>query len=805
MTRHLNIKKAAVIGAGTMGSGIAAHLANCGIGSLLMDIVPPELSAEDKAQGLTADSSEFRNSIAQNAIKAMPKAKLCPLYDPDSAILITGGNIEDDFDKLSDVDWIIEAAPEKLELKQQLLQRLESIHRKGQIVSSNTSGITLSEMTKGLSPQFLSHVMITHFFNPPRYMHLLELIACEHTDPELFRSFADFSERALGKGAVIAKDTLNFVGNRIGGFDMTIAVRKALELGLTVEEADTILGPLTGRPKSGLYRLLDLIGIDVFVAINAHLYNTLLDDESREIFRPGDLMEKMVEKGLLGDKSGAGFYKKSNDKDGNRVILALDLETFEYHPSRKPEFESISAAKQETDLSVRLKVLLKSEDVVGKFVWEVLSNTLCYAANRIPEISDDIIGVDNAMRWGFNWEKGPFELWDAIGVGYIAERLEQENRQVPQLVRALLDSGGDNFYDFQDDQPVSFDSQSRCLKPIRQRPRVIMLGDMKKANKVVKAGRMASIIDLGDGIICLEFHSKANTLSNEVLNLICTAVEEAQKNFQGLVIGNQGANFCLGADLKEIVGFVEGGDFGALEDFINNLQSAGMALKYCHVPTVAAIHRMVLGGGCEVAMQCDRIQAAPETYIGLVETGVGLIPAGGGCKEWAIRCSDWINGLGGVNMFAKLCKVVEMIGMARSSASAAQARKMGYLRPGDGIVMNRESLIYSAKQTALQLSEQGYHPPLKNNDICVMGRGGIAEFKVRMNMTKQANFISEYDEFVTNKFVHVLCGGDVPSNSQVSEQHLLDLEREAFVSLLGQKKTLERIEYTLKTGNPLRN
>lgn len=805
MTRHLNIKKAAVIGAGTMGSGIAAHLANCGIDTLLIDIVPPELSDEDKALGLTVENSKFRNRIAQDAIKAMPKARLSPLYDPDSVKLITGGNIEDDFDKLADVDWIIEAAPEKLELKQQLLKRLESIHRKGQIVSSNTSGIPLREMTKGLSVEFLSDVMITHFFNPPRYMHLLELIACEHTDPELFKSFADFSERALGKGAVVAKDTLNFVGNRIGGFDMTIAVRKAMEFGLTVEEADTILGPLTGRPKSGLYRLLDLIGIDVSVLVNANLYNTLVDDESREIFRPGSLMEKMVEKGLLGDKTGSGFYKKSKDKDGKRVILALDLETFEYHPIRKVEFEIISTAKRQTDLSARLKVLLESDDVVGKFVWEVLSNTLCYAANRVPEISDDIIGIDNAMRWGFNWQKGPFELWDAIGVGYVVERLEQENREVPQLVRALLDSGNKSFYDFLDGQVVSFDSKSSSLKPIPQRPRVIMLADLKKADKVVKAGKMASIIDLGDGIICLEFHSKANTLSNEVLNLICTAVEEAEKNFKGLVIGNQGANFCLGADLKEILGAAHNKKFDAIDETTKMFHAMALSLRYSRVPTVAAIHRMVLGGGCEVAMQCDRIVAAPETYIGLVETGIGLIPAGGGCKEWALRCSDWVKGLGGANVFAKLSKVVEMIGMAQSSGSAAQARKMGFLRPGDGIVMNRDSLIYSAKQMALQLSEQGYQPPLKNNNICVMGKSGIAEFKVRMNIARQANYISEYDEFVANKFIYVLCGGDVPANSEVGEQYLLDLEREAFVSLLGQKKTLERIEYTLKTGKPLRN
>jgi 3-hydroxyacyl-CoA dehydrogenase len=487
------------------------------------------------------------------------------------------------------------------------------------------------------------------------------------------------------------------------------------------------------------------------------------------------------------------------------VIEALDLETLEYNPSGKVDFEILGTAKKESDLGGRLRVLMESDDVVGKFAWGLLSNTLCYAAEMVPEISDEIAGVDNAMKWGYNWEKGPFELWDAVGVQYISERLKNEKREVPALVKAVLKTKSGSFYGFEKDKAVSYDAAAKAHVAMPQRARVIDLRQVKLAGGVIKEGKTASIVDIGEGIICVEFHSKSNAICSEAIAMIKIAVEEAEKNYCGLVIGNQGGNFCLGADLNEIAGFVEGGDYGALEDFINNLQSAVMALKYCHVPTVAAIHRMVLGGGCEVAMHCDRRQASPETYLGLVELGVGLIPAGGGSKEWAIRCSDWVKGLGGVNVFGKLNNVVEMIGMARVSGSAADARKMGYLKQGDSITMNRDSLIYGARETAIRLAEEGYRPPLMNDSIRVMGVSGVAEFKVRMNMFREGNFISEYDEFLTNKLCFVICGGDVPDNSMVSEQYLLDLEREAFVSLMKEEKTQERIKHMLKTRKPLRN
>jgi 3-hydroxyacyl-CoA dehydrogenase len=719
--------------------------------------------------------------------------------------LINPGNLEDDFEKLAAVDWIIEAAPETLEIKQPLFERLESIHRKGQIVSSNTSGIALKEITKGRGKEFLAHVMVTHFFNPPRYMHLLEVVAGEHTDRGLFEAFADFAGRVLGKGVVIAKDTANFIGNRIGIFDMNVALGLALKLGLGVEQVDAIAGPLIGRPKSAVFRLFDLVGIDVIVNVNRNLFENLADDDRKDVFGPNDILDAMLEKGFLGNKTQSGFYRKSKDADGNRVIEAMNLETFEHGESSKPEFEVLQTAKKESDPSKRLKMLLESDDVVGRYVWGLLSDTLCYAADRVPEISDDIISVDNALKWGYNWEKGPFELWDQIGVNYIADRLKDEGRRVPQLVESLLDSGNSTFYGFEKKQPVCFDPASKSAKPVQARRRIISLSDYKKAGKTIKQGKMASIIDLGDGIICLEFHSKANTLSTEVIELTQAAAREAENNYRGLVVGNQGANFCLGADLKEMTGFAQSGKPDALNRYLDNLQSATLALRYCHVPTVAAVHGMVLGGGCEVAMHCDRILFAPETYIGLVEPAVGLIPSGAGCKEWAVRCCDWMQGLGGVNSFAFMNRIVEMLGEARPSSSAAEARKMGYLRTCDGITMNRDSVIFCAKQLVLQLSEQGYQPPQRNNEIRVLGRGGIAEFKVRLNIRKQSKLISEYDEFLLNNLVYVLCGGDVPDGSKVTEQYLLDLEREVFVSLMQQEKTQQRIEHTLKTGKPLRN
>ena len=801
----LNIQKAAVIGAGTMGSGIAAHLANSGIPTLLLDIVPKELSEKERKAGLTEQDAVFRNSIAANAIKAMPKAKICPLYDPDDVRLIEAGNLEDDFDKMKNVDWIVEVVPENLKIKKNLFERLETIHQPGQIISSNTSGLAVSSFLDGRSPEFQKHTFITHFFNPPRYMHLLELVAGNSTDPALFRAFTQFAERTLGKGIVIAKDTPNFIANRIGIFDMTYAVWLTEDTKLTVEEVDAISGPLIGRPKSAVFRLLDLVGLDIAVHVNSNLYKAVPDDESRDMFRPSKLLNQMLEKGMLGEKAGKGFYFKTRDNKGKRQIKVLNFNTLEYEDLQKPDIDRMRELRKIPDLAERLRAIFQSDDRIGRFAWGLLSHTLCYAANRIPEISDSIYGVDAAMRWGFNWTYGPFELWDAIGVKKIAERLEAEKREVPQLVQNLMASGQESFYGLKEFSRVAFNPQSRLHSPISELSGILILQDLKKSGKVIHPGKTASVIDLGEGIICLEFHTKANTISSDTLKMLRTAIKEAETNHQGLVIGNQGSNFCLGADLSEMVGAVLTGKFNELDGMIRFFQSTLQSMKFSRVPVVATIHGMILGGGCEVAMQSDAIVAAAETYIGLVETGVGLIPAAGGCKEWAIRCDEWSFSDENVELFPLLNKTVEMIGMAKTSTSASHARKMGYLRPSDSICMNPDVLLASAAKRAKLGSELGYRPPVERKDIRVMGRCGIAEFQVRMHMWRAGNYISDHDQHIANKLGYVLCGGDVPARTRVSEQYLLDLERESFLSLLGEAKTQARIEHTLKTGKPLRN
>ena len=801
----LNIQKAAVIGAGTMGSGIAAHLANSGIPTLLLDIVPKQLSEQERKAGLTEGNSAFRNRIASEAISAMPKAKICPLYDPNDANLIKAGNLEDDLEKAKEVDWIVEAVPENLRIKKDLFERLETIHRPGQIVSSNTSGLALHSFINGRGQDFRKHTFITHFFNPPRYMHLLELVAGDDTDPPLFRAFAQFAERTLGKGVVIAKDTPNFIANRIGIFDMTYAVRLTEEMKLTVGEVDAIAGPLIGRPKSAVFRLLDLVGLDIAVHVNSNLYEAVPDDESRNMFRPSKLLDAMVQKRILGEKTGKGFYLKTRDSEGKRVIKALNFDTLEYDDLRKPNFDSLRELKRVPDLAERLRAILQLDDKIGHFIWCLLSHTLCYAANRVPEISESIYGVDTAMRWGFNWKYGPFELWDRIGIRKIVERLEGEQRPIPQLVQNLLAAGHESFYRLEDSSRVAFDPKSRSHSTIPELSGILILEDLKKSGKVIHPGKTASVIDLGDDIICLEFHTKANTISSATLKMLRTAIKEAEANHQGLVIGNQGSNFCLGADLSEMVGAVLAGKFDDIDKMIQFFQSSMQAMKFSRVPVVTAVHGMVLGGGCEVAMQSDTTIASAETYIGLVETGVGLIPAAGGCKEWAIRCDEWGFSDDNVEIFPLLNKTVEMIGMAKTSKSAVQAKKMGYLRKSDSICMNSDVLLPAAAKRAKHWSELGYRPPVERNDIRVMGRGGIAEFQVRMHMWRAGNYISDHDQHIANKLSYVLCGGDVPAGSRVSEQYMLDLEREAFLSLLGAKKTQARIEHTLKTGKPLRN
>ncbi len=798
----LKVRTAAVLGSGTMGAGIAAHLANCGISCLLLDIVPPELTEAETKKSLSESSPDFRNRLACGAIEQMLRAKAAPLYDPADASLITPGNLEDDFDKLAEVDWIIEAVVERLDIKHALFERLESIHREGQVISSNTSGIALGRIVEGRGQTFREHTLITHFFNPPRYMHLLELVPGKDTRPELFEAMKVFGKRTLGKGVVEAKDTPAFIGNRIGGIDLFNAIRAADELGLTVEEADAIAGPPIGRPKTGIYRLLDLVGLDVMVHVNRDLSKALTSEEDREALQAYPLVEKLVERGSLGSKSGEGFYKKTKGKDGATVILALDKETLEYGPSLSPKNDTLKKAKKIRDLGERLRFLAEQDDKVGQFVWKVLSTMLCYAANRIPEISEDVSSVDAAMRWGFSWELGPFEIFDALGVRNVAERLESEGRNVPENVTRMLDSGQESFYGFDDGVRTRIDLKAMKEEPLPRRSGTLILADQRLAEKTIRAGEAASIIDLDDGVICLELHSKANTINQEVIDLMHAAIEEAETNHRALVLTGRGDRLSAGADLSACMAAAMEGKRWVFEDMVKAFQDTALDLRHCHVPTVAALQGMALGGGCEMTMRVDRVQASAECYMGLVEIGVGLIPAGAGTTEWVARSAEKA---AGEDLFPHLYKALLLMAMGEVSKSAADAFKMGYLSRGDGISRNRDSLIYDAKMLALGLARQGYRPPDRRKAIRVIGASGLGEFQVRAGMMREAGYMTEHDRHVVGKLIHILCGGEVPKNTEVDEQYMLDLEREAFLSLLGHPKTQARITHMLKTGKPLRN
>ncbi|NRA40403.1 MAG: enoyl-CoA hydratase/isomerase family protein [Planctomycetes bacterium] len=797
------IRQAAVIGAGTMGAAIAAHLANAGMRTLLLDIVPHALNKAEEKKDLSLTDTAVRNRIATNAIAAMAKARPAPLYDIQDAVLLTAGNLEDNFSDLKECDWIIEAVTERLDIKRSLFSRLSDQHHAGQIVSSNTSGIALADILEGMPQSFCSHVCITHFFNPPRYMHLMEMVSGELTDAKIFADMQEFIERVLGKGVVVAKDTANFIANRIGAYDISKALSLAIELGLNTETVDAIAGPLLGRPKSAVFRLFDMVGIDIMDHVNHNLYENVTDDEEHAIFQTPDLCRYMIDNKILGDKTKGGFYKKTKDENGKRVIQVFDWQSHEYRTAEKVESETLLAAKKSTSATESLRGLVEADDNIGRFCWQLLSGTLCYSARRIPEIADNILAIDRAMKWGYNWKHGPFELWDLLGVSYVAERLQKEGREIPIFVQQLLDSSHDSFYAVDNAQPQYFDGSAMCILPtIGQQ---IYLPHVKlSSTAIIEKSATASCIDIGDGILALEFHGKANSLSSDTLATMRRAIEIAETDFQAMVVGNHGTHFSVGADLMELAGFAQSGDWQTVDQMIANFQLSTSALKFSRVPVVAAIHGMVLGGGCETAMHCAQRVAAPELYMGLVEAGVGLLPAAGGCKEWALRASQ--HGAGDTAaIFPELNRILEMLAMAKTTQNAVDARSMGYMHGGDSMSRNKDAIMYHAKHQALGLAAMGYRPPTPDTHISVLGRGGIAEFQARLHMWLEGGYMSAHDVVVATKIAHVLCGGNVSSHLKVSEQYLLELEREAFLSLAGEEKTQERIAFTLKTGKPLRN
>ena len=797
------INKVAVLGSGVMGAAIAAHFANAGVSILLLDIVPKDLTAEEKAKGLTLENKNVRNRIAQNGLDLAKKSRPAAFFVAENADRISVGNFDDDLNRIQDCDWIVEAIVENLGIKQQLLKKVDENRRPGSIVSSNTSGISIRAMAEGLSDDFQRNFLGTHFFNPPRYMRLLELIPTTQTDPGVTAFIADYGDRALGKGIVYAKDTPNFIANRIGTFAGMHGMSVMLKGGYTIEEIDKITGPAIGHAKTASFRTVDLVGLDTLAHVSNNIYAAIPDDERRDVYILPDFIKKMVERGMLGNKTRGGFYKKVKTAEGKDEILTLDYNTMEYRPKAKVNLPSLEMTKGIENTGERVKALTFGKDRVGAFLWESTSETLLYTARRIPEIADDILQVDNAMKWGFNWELGPFELWDALGLEKTVERLRSEGREIPANITKMLDGGHKSFYKREEGRKYFYDLVKGEYREVPARAGVIFLPSVKDQNKVVKKNTGATLVDIGDGVLCLEFHSKMNSIGGDTVQMMNFAVTEVGENFEGLVIGNHGENFSVGANLMLLLLEAQEQNWEEIDLMIRVFQNSTMNLRYSPKPVVVAPFGMTLGGGCEITLHADRVRASAETYIGLVEVGVGLIPGGGGTKEMVASATEGL--AKDADPFPAIRQVAEYVATAKVATSAVEARKMGFLRSGDQITMNPTRLIADAKESALAIVKEGYKAPTPRTDIIALGESALSALKLGIYMMKRGGYISEYDAYVASQLARILTGGDLSHPTKVSEQYLLDLEREVFLRLCGQRKTLERIQHTLKTGKPLRN
>jgi len=819
------IERVAILGAGTMGARIAAHFANAGVPVFLLDIVPSELNPAEKSRGLTLQSAEVRNRFARFGLEAALKSRPAAFFSADSARLIQIGNFEDNLDWCSQADWILEVVAENIEIKRALLERVEAVRRPGTFVTTNTSGLCISAIGKTRSIDFRRHWAGTHFFNPPRYMKLVEIIPGPDTLPEVVDALSDFCDRQLGKGVVIAKDTPNFIANRIGTFSMLNALRMMAELNMTIEEVDACTGPAVGYPKSATFRTADIVGLDVLAHVVENIYENTPDDESREIYKVPALVQEMVKRGWLGEKSGQGFYKRVK-KGAESEILTLDPQTMEYRAKQKARFASIDMGRIIDDTRDRLRALVgpifagQPADKASKFIWGALSRTSLYAARRVPEIADSPADIDRAMRWGFAWELGPFEIWDAIGVEAMARQLEKEGETLPPLVTKLLASGEKYFYLNVSGKVLCFDLHAtepdvpatEIFKPITNPPGILILSSLKESGAIVEKNSGASLIDLGDGVLCCEFHTKMNSLGADIIAMIHAGVRRLNSDFDAMIISNQGAHFSAGANLMLVLVAAQEQEWDEIDFAVRQFQGAMLAIKYSPRPIVVAPHGLAIGGGCEINLHAAKIHAAAEAYIGLVETGVGVIPAGGGCKETLIRANEQSSGGEDLDLFNALKPRFYNIALAKVSTSAEEARTLGYLRRADSISMNRDRLVADAKQSALALVRANWRPAAANpkegaarTQVRVLGESFLAAAKLAIHMMLRGEYISEYDAHVARKLAHVLAGGALTSPQNVSEQYLMDLEREAFVSLCGERKTQERIAHTLKTGKPLRN
>ena len=804
---HLKrIDKVAVLGAGTMGARIAAHLANAGVPSYLLDIVPPD-----------ADGPA-RNKIAQAGLEGAVKSKPAAFFESSLAKLVKIGNFDDNLKWLAECDWVIEAVVENLELKRSLLRKVEEVRKPGTIITTNTSGLPVAQIAEGFGEDFRRMWFGTHFFNPPRYMRLLELIPTPDSDRAAMDAIAHFCDVRMGKGIVWAKDTPNFIANRIGTFSALNVMQLMQQMDLTIEEIDALTGPAVGWPKTATFRLMDLVGLDILGHVVSNMTANVQDERSD--LRLPDFYRQMVERKMLGDKTKGGFYKKVKGPDGEQRF-GLDWKTLEYRPRQKAHFASLEMAKNVEDPAQRLKMLLNLDgsrpDKATTFLWTTLSDLWTYAANRVPEISDSIVEIDRAMKLGFNWEMGPFELWDAAGVEATVARMKKEGKSVAANVEKLLNAGVKTWYE---DSPHAcsgrcyFDLGSESYKHVDVPEGVWSVTVAKKSEGVVKKNAGASLVDLGDGIGCIEFHSKMNAIGGDIVQLITETLKPNSAvgaNFDGFVITNDATNFSVGANIMLLLMSIQEGEWDEIDFMIRGFQNMTQAIKFSPKPVVAAPFGMTLGGGCEVALHAGVRQPHAELYMGLVEIGVGLLPGGGGCKEMTLRAVDAAtsirpDGRGeSVELMESMKRAFETVAMAKVSTSANEARNLGFLADHDLVSMNRERQLSDAKACALELSRTGYKPPVPRTDVPAPGENTLATLKLGVHLMRQGEFISDHEQKIGNKVAEVLCGGAVSPGTPVSEQYLLDLEREGFKSLCGERKTQERIQYTLKTGKPLRN
>lgn len=798
-----SINKVAVLGSGIMGSRIACHFANIGVEVLLLDIPPKELTPEEQAKGLTLDKPAVKNRIVNMALQTAVKTNPSPVYSKKVLNKIKTGNFDDDMSKIAGFDWVIEVVVENLDIKKKVFEQVEQFRKPGTLITSNTSGIPIHLMAEGRSEDFKANFCGTHFFNPPRYLKLLEIIPTPHTKPEIVDFLMHYGDKFLGKTTVLCKDTPAFIANRVGVYSIMALLHLVEKLDLTVEEVDKFTGPALGRPKSATFRTSDVVGLDTMIKVAKGLYDNCPEDKAHELFKLPEYVQRMEENKWLGDKTKQGFYKKTKTADGKTEILALDLKTLEYKPQQKVKSATLEMTKPVENLRERMKIFAKGKDKAGELFRHSSFGLFEYVSDRIPEISDELYRIDDAMRAGFGWELGPFELWDAVGVKEAIEGMEQYGNKAATWVHEMLDAGNTSFYKVEGGVKKYYDIPSKSYKALPGTDEFIILDNIRD-NKTLWKNSGVSIIDLGDGILNVEFHTKMNTIGGDVISGINKAIDMAEKDYRGLVIGNDGANFSAGANVGMIFMMAVEQEWDELNMAIRMFQNTSMRIRYSSIPVVVAPHNLTLGGGCEFSLHADHVQLSAETYMGLVEFGVGVIPGGGGTKEFALRASDEYKDDQIVQNALK--ERFLTIGMAKVSTSGYEAYELGYLQKDKfSISMNRNRLLADAKAKAIELADAGYTKPVQRTDIKVLGKQGLGIVYAGANSMYAGHFISEHDKKISEKLGYVMCGGDLSSPTEVSEQYLLDLEREAFLSLAGERKSLERIQSIITKGKPLRN